>query len=81
VFVNRCMPAAPPGTAEALDRVAPADLAGVLRRALAWQAVQEHGIGALEAELFVHALRLPRLRAAGELARCQALDPYVAEVA
>lgn len=81
VFVNRCVPAAPRGTAEVLERVAPAALAATLRRALAWQAVQEQGIAALEAELFVHALRLPRMRAADELARCRALDAYVAEVA
>lgn len=80
VFVNRCVPPAPPGTA---DRIAGADpaLAPVLSRAHGWQAIQERGIAALEAELFVRALRLPRLRAETELARCRTLAPLVAEVA
>ena len=81
VFVNRCVPQAPDGVPAALARIEIAEVANVLRRAHAWQVIQEQGIAALEAELFVRALRLPRLRAVDELARCRALDPYVAEVA
>lgn len=80
VFVNRCVPPAPPGVTEALARIAHPEVADVLRRAYTWQDIQERGIAALEAELFVRALRLPRVRAADQLARCRALDPYVAEV-
>jgi arsenite-transporting ATPase len=80
VFVNRCMPAAPPGTAAAIHRTTRADVTSLLRRALASHDGQERGVAALETELFVRALRLPKLRGPGELARCRALDAYVAEV-
>jgi arsenite-transporting ATPase len=80
VFVNRCVPTAPAGVGDAIARITNRDVAALLRRALAWQDIQERGIAALEAELFVRALRVPKLRASDELARCRALDAYVAEV-
>jgi arsenite/tail-anchored protein-transporting ATPase len=80
VFVNRCVPPAPWGVGGAIARVARSDVATLLRRALASQQRQERGIGTLESELFVRALRLPKLRAPDELVRCRALDAHVAEV-
>lgn len=81
VFVNCCVVPAPAGVTALLPRIELPAVSAVLHRAHAWQAIQEHGIADLEAELFIRALRLPRQRAADELARCRALDPYVAEVA
>jgi anion-transporting ArsA/GET3 family ATPase len=81
VFVNRCVEPAPAETGALLERVADPDVAATLRRAFAWQAIQEREIARVEQELFIRALRLPRLRAATDLARCTALDPYVQEVA
>ena len=81
VFVNRCVAPAPAGVAERLPAITQPAVAAVAHRAYAWQTIQERGIAALETELFVRALRLPRLRTTDELARCHALDPYVAEVA
>lgn len=80
LFVNACVPPAPPTVDAALAAIADPTLAGVLRRARAWEQIQERGIAALEAELFVRALRLPRLRAADELARARALGPAVEDV-
>lgn len=80
VFVNQCVPPAPPGTEALLGAIEPPALAAVLRRAHTWQAIQETGIAELERELFIRALRLPKLRAANELARCRALDDVVSGV-
>jgi len=81
VFVNRCVPPAPAGVIEKLEHVTEPQVAQLLRRAHAWQAIQERGIAALEAELFIQALRIPKLRTVDELSRCRALDPYVGGVA
>lgn len=81
LIVNRCVPRAPAETAERIAAIADPALAAVLRRAYDWQAIQERGIAAVEAELFVRALRLPRVRASTELARCHALAPLLSEVA
>jgi len=80
LFVNACVPAAPAGVDAAIGRIAEPAVADVLRRARAWEAIQERGIAAIEAELFVRALRLPRLRAADDLARARALDPQIEDV-
>jgi anion-transporting ArsA/GET3 family ATPase len=81
LFVNRCVVPAPDGVTALLPRIELPAVSTVLHRAHAWQAIQERGIADIEDELFVRALRLPRQRAADELARCRALDPYVSEVA
>ncbi|HEU0032572.1 MAG TPA: ArsA-related P-loop ATPase [Kofleriaceae bacterium] len=81
VFVNACVPTAPPDVDAAIAQVANRALAGFLAAQRRWEQIQEHGIAELERELFVRALRLPRLRAGSELARARALDPYLAEVA
>ena len=80
LFVNRCVAPAPDGVAALLPRIALPEVGAVLQRAYTWQAIQERGIAALEAELFVRALRLPRSRAGSDLDRCRALDRFVAEV-
>ncbi|MBL0217165.1 MAG: ArsA family ATPase [Myxococcales bacterium] len=80
LFVNRCVPPAPPGVDALLDRIDAPVAARVLRGARDWEVIQERGIADLEADLFVRALRLPRLQAADDLARARALDPQVAEV-
>jgi anion-transporting ArsA/GET3 family ATPase len=80
VFVNRCIAPTPAGVAALLPRIELPAVAEVVRHALAWHAIQERGIAELEAELFVCALRLPRLRAQSDLARCRMLDDRVAEV-
>jgi anion-transporting ArsA/GET3 family ATPase len=80
VFVNRCVPAAPEGVVEKLAQITEPQVAEVVRRAHAWQAIQERGIAALEAELFIQALRIPKIRTVDELSRCRALDAYLGEV-
>jgi anion-transporting ArsA/GET3 family ATPase len=80
LFINRCVTPAPAGVAALLSAIELPQVHTVLRSAYSWQAIQERGIAELEAELFVRALRLPRLRAADDLARCRALDNLVAEV-
>jgi hypothetical protein len=74
------VPPAPPNTDAVIDRIGNAALARVLHRAYRWQAIQEAGIAALEVQLFIRALRIPKLRASTELARCHALDEAVGEV-
>lgn len=80
LFVNACVPTAPPDTDAALSKIEAPAIADVLRRARAWEQIQERGIAALEAELFVRALRLPRVVGNDELARVSALDPFVEDV-
>jgi anion-transporting ArsA/GET3 family ATPase len=77
VFVNACATPAPPGTDAVLAGVDLPELAAVLRRELAWEEIQEREIAALEGELFVRALRVPRVRAPSELERVRALVPAV----
>ena len=81
VFVNQCVAPAPARVEALLEHIEPPEVAHVARRAYAWQCIQERGIAELELALFIRALRLPRVRAANDLARCRALDPYVVEVA
>jgi anion-transporting ArsA/GET3 family ATPase len=81
LFVNRCVVPAPEGVTELLRRIELPEVRAVLQRAVTWESIQERGIAEIEAELFVRVLRLPRQRAADELARCRALDPHVVEVA
>lgn len=81
LIINRCVPRAPDGTAERIAAVGDPALAAVLGRAHAWEQIQERGVAAAETELFVRALRLPRLRATTELARCRGLAPLLSEVA
>ena len=80
VFVNRALPVAPPGTDAALATIAAPEIAAVLRRARTWEQIQERGIAELEGELFVRALRVPRVRAATELERARAIASTIAEV-
>jgi anion-transporting ArsA/GET3 family ATPase len=80
LFINRCVTPAPPGVLALLARIDLPQISTVLRRAYTWQAIQERSIAELEAELFVHALRLPKLRAGSDLARCRVLDDLVAAV-
>ena len=80
VFVNACVPPPPPGTDAAVARIDAPEVASVLRRAHAWAQIQETEIAALEAELVVRALRLPRLRAADELTRVRRLGAEVEAV-
>ncbi len=68
LVVNQCRPPAPPGTEEALARLAADEsdpnrqcLARVAGRALAWARAQEEGIAMLEQRVALTAERLPRL--------------------
>jgi anion-transporting ArsA/GET3 family ATPase len=81
LFVNRCLPPAPPGVDTLLARVAEPAIAGVLQRARERETRQQRGIAAVEAELFISALRLPQLREPDGRAQAAALAPCMAEVA
>ncbi len=90
LFVNQCRPAAPLGIDALAVRlgdlaVAPAleaardEVATAVRRARRWERIQERGVAALEAELAMAAVRLPRLWQGDGLARAVALAPLVVE--
>jgi len=81
LFVNRCVPPAPAGVDALLARIAEPTLGELLRRARDREARQQRGIAAVEAELFVSALRLPQLREPDGAAQAAALARCVAEVA
>jgi anion-transporting ArsA/GET3 family ATPase len=81
VIVNRCVPPAPPGVDDAIAAVRDPDVARMLRRARSWERVQEDGIAALEAELGIACVRIPKLPLVDGLAQARALAWPIAEVA
>lgn len=81
VIVNRCVPPAPPGVDEAIASVRDPDVARVLARARSWERVQERSIAALEADLGIACVRVPKLPLADGLAQARALAWPIAEVA
>ncbi len=90
LLVNQCRPAAPPEIDETVARLgelavtpgleaARDEVATAVRRARRWERIQERGVAALESELGVTAVRLPRLWHGEGLARAAALAPLVEE--
>ena len=78
--VNRCIPRAPEAANSAIAGLGEPALESWLRRELAHVVAQESGITAVERELFVDALRLPRLRAPDGIAQAGELAHFVGEI-
>jgi len=76
LFANQCAVPPPPGVDDAIARISDPLVAAPLRAARSWAWIQEEGLAAVERELGVIAVRLPKIRGADP---ARALAPIVAE--